>query len=50
MVASALTTTECADISHFDRQARRRCGYQFALDSAFILNGIQGDIGFRSVW
>jgi hypothetical protein len=25
-------------------------GYQFALYSAFMRNGIQGDIGFRSVW
>ena len=27
-----------------------QAGYQFALDSAFIRNGIQGDIGLRYVW
>jgi outer membrane autotransporter protein len=27
-----------------------QAGYQFALDGAFIRNGIQGDIGLRYVW
>ena len=27
-----------------------QAGYQFALDNAFIRNGIQGDIGLRYVW
>jgi len=27
-----------------------QAGYQFALDGAFIRNGIQGDIGLRCVW
>ena len=27
-----------------------QAGYQFGLDGAFIRNGIQGDIGLRSVW
>jgi hypothetical protein len=27
-----------------------QAGYQFAPDSAFIRNGIQGDIGLRHVW
>jgi hypothetical protein len=27
-----------------------KVGYQFALDNAFIRNGIQGDIGLRYVW
>jgi outer membrane autotransporter protein len=27
-----------------------QAGYQFALDGAFIRNGVQGDIGLRYVW
>jgi outer membrane autotransporter protein len=27
-----------------------QAGYQFALDNAFIRNGVQGDIGLRFVW
>jgi hypothetical protein len=27
-----------------------QAGYQYGLDSAFIRNGIQGDIGLRYVW
>jgi outer membrane autotransporter protein len=27
-----------------------QAGYQFALDGAFIRNGIQGDVGLRYVW
>jgi outer membrane autotransporter protein len=27
-----------------------QAGYQFAVDSAFLRNAVQGDIGLRYVW